>query len=260
MLLKRKRMPQEGELALCTVTKIFHHSVFVVLDEFGKQGMIYISEVSPGRIRNLRDYVVEGKKIVCKILKIDNVKGHIDLSLRRVNEGQKRAKLEQIKQEQKAEKIIENLASELKLNTKKVYFDIFEKINKKYEFLYTCFLDIVSGETDFEKLNIEKKYLEKLTRLVKERIKLPKVNISGNLILKSYKENGVEIIKQAIKKALDKANKETIIKYKGAGKYGLSITAKDYNEAEALVYDVTNAAIDYMIENDSIGRFQRKEK
>ena len=56
-------MPEEGELVLCTITKIFHHSVFANLDEFGKQGMIYISEVAPGRIRNLRDYVVENKNM-----------------------------------------------------------------------------------------------------------------------------------------------------------------------------------------------------
>ncbi len=253
-------MPEEGELVLCTITKIFHHSVFANLDEFGKQGMIYISEVAPGRIRNLRDYVVEGKKVVCKILKIDIYKGHIDLSLRRVNDSQKRKKLEVIKQEQKAEKIIENLASELKLDVKNVYFDIFNKINRKYEFLHIFFLDFVSGEIKFEDFEIDQRYITKLTEFVKQRIKLPIVNISGNLILQSYEPQGAEIIKKAIKLGLDKKNKDTIIKYKGAGKYSLSITARDYNEAETVLYNVTNATINHMIENYSFGKFERKEK
>jgi len=260
MLLKRKRMPLEGELVLCTITKIFHHSVFVILDEFGKQGMIYISEVAPGRIRNLRDYVVEGKKVVCKILKIDLVKGHIDLSLRRVNIGQKKAKLEQIKQEQKAEKIIEAIASEIKVHATKVHEDIFSKISTKYDFLYTCFLDYVAGVIDLKDFNIDARYLDKLTKLVKERVKLPKVNISGDLILTSYKSNGAEIIKQGIKKALEKADKDTIIKYKGAGKYSLSITAENYNEAEARLYDITSIIMNHMEENDSTYNFMRKEK
>ncbi len=74
MLYQRTGYPEEEELLLCTVTKIFPHSVFVKMDEFGRDAMIHISEVSPGRIRNIRDFVVEGKKVVCKVLRIDKEK------------------------------------------------------------------------------------------------------------------------------------------------------------------------------------------
>ncbi len=106
MLLKREGFPEEDELVLCTVTNIFHHGVFVNVEEYGKGGMIHISEVSPGRIRNIRDFVREGKKVVCKVLRVNEEKGYIDLSLRRVNERQRKEKINEIKQEQKAEKII----------------------------------------------------------------------------------------------------------------------------------------------------------
>jgi translation initiation factor 2 alpha subunit (eIF-2alpha) len=72
---------EEGTVVLCTVTKIVGTSVFVKLDDYNKEATIITSEIAPGRIRNLRDYVVPNKKIVCKILRIDN-KGQIDLSLR----------------------------------------------------------------------------------------------------------------------------------------------------------------------------------
>ena len=84
MLLKKEGFPEEDELVMCTVTQVQFHSVFVTLDEYDKGGMIHISEVSPGRIRNIRDFVREGKKIVCKVLRVNEEKGHIDLSLRRV--------------------------------------------------------------------------------------------------------------------------------------------------------------------------------
>src|SRR3990167_9616471 len=90
MLYKKKGMPEVNEVVMCTVKKVLFHSVFVDIEDYGLEGMIHISEVSPGRIRNIRDYVKEGKKIVCKVLKVDEVKGHIDLSLRRVNEAEKR--------------------------------------------------------------------------------------------------------------------------------------------------------------------------
>ena len=108
MFYHREGFPEERELVLCTVTKVQHHSVFVRMDEFGgRSGMIHISEVSPGRIRNIRYFVKEGKIVVCQVLRINKERGYIDLSLRRVNDNQRRKKVDQLKQEQKEEKIIE---------------------------------------------------------------------------------------------------------------------------------------------------------
>src|SRR3989338_2887568 len=102
MLYKRTEPPEEGDIVLCTVKDITHNSIFVVLDEYnGVEGMIHISEISPGRIRNIRDYVKEGKKIVCKILRVNQEKNYLELSLRRVNQMQRIVKNNEYKQEQK---------------------------------------------------------------------------------------------------------------------------------------------------------------
>ena len=122
MFYQRKGFPEVGEALLCTVKKILPNSIFAKLDEFeNKEGMIHISEISPGRIRNIRDYVKEGKKIVCKVLNVNKEKGYIDLSLRRVPLSVKRNKLEERKQEDKAEKILEIVARNLKTDVKEIY-------------------------------------------------------------------------------------------------------------------------------------------
>ena len=72
---------EEGEIVLCTVDKIIGTTVFVKIEGNG-EGTITTSEIAPGRIRNLRDYVSPGRKIVCKVLRVDVNK--ISLSLRRV--------------------------------------------------------------------------------------------------------------------------------------------------------------------------------
>ena len=114
MYFHKEGYPEEDELVLCTVTNVQYNSVFVRLDDYGKSGLVHISEVSPGRIRNLRDFVKVGKVIVCKILRVNRQKGHIDASLRRVNEAQRRRKTEERKAEQKAENILDALAKQLK--------------------------------------------------------------------------------------------------------------------------------------------------
>jgi translation initiation factor 2 subunit 1 len=259
MLYRREGMPEEDELVLCTVTNVHHHSVFAKLDEYDKTGMIHISEVSPGRIRNLRDYVQEGKKVVCKILRIDKVKGHIDLSLRRVNEGQKRKKMDQIKREQKAEKIVENLANKLKKETKSLYEEISSNVFKKYEYLFECFEDVVADKVNLEKLGFDKKLAKELTELIKEKIKPQEVQIKGKLNLTSYASDGVEIIRQALKKAEDAGKENVELKYAGGGAYSIVVKSPDYKTAEKILEKCTEAAIKFIEKNEGIASFDRIE-
>ena len=115
MFYHKSGFPEESELVICTVTRIHHHSVFVSLDYYNKKSaMLHISEISPGRIRNINDFVKEGKVIVCKVLSINPDKGHIDVSLRRVSEPQRIQVMNKVKQEQTAEKIIIFIAKENK--------------------------------------------------------------------------------------------------------------------------------------------------
>jgi translation initiation factor 2 subunit 1 len=257
MLYNKEGFPEEDEIVLCTVTAVHGHSVFAKLDEYGRSGMIHISEVSPGRIRNIRDFVVEGKKVVCKVLRIDKKKGHIDLSLRRVNAGQKKNKTNEIKQEQKAEKIIEGVAKKLDKELKGFYNGIGSKIFEKYEYIHECFNDIVIGKADLEKLGVSKEIADELTAAVKEKIKPPEVEIKGTLKLKSYSPDGIEIIKAALKKAV---STNINVKYNGAGNYGIIVNASNYKEAEKLLKNSMDKVERYMEKKKGIFSFVKEEK
>jgi len=257
MLLKKKGFPEEEELVICTVLNVYHHSVFVKLDEYDKKGLIHISEVSPGRIRNIRDYVVEDKKIVCKVLNINKEKGHIDLSLRRVNESQKRSKLDEIKLEQKAEKIIDILAKELKKDANKLYSDIMSSISKKYLMLSSFFQDIIEKQISISQFDIEKSLANKLLKLVKQRIKPQEVEIGGILSLQSYEANGVKIIKETLRNIENVVKKNGSISYTGAGKYRIKVIAKEYKAAEKLLENAVEKGLEYIKEKKGVGEFVR---
>ncbi len=233
MLLTKKGFPEEDELVLCTVTAIHFHSVFVTLDEYGSRtGMIHISEVAPGRIRNIREFVKEGKKIVCKVLRINKEKGHIDLSLRRVNEAQKRLKLNQIKQEQLAEKIVELIARQNKVDPKKFYSDLYEKLSKKHAYLFDVFEEATKDKTLLEKLGVDKKTSDQLLEAITQRIKPPEVTLRGDFKVICYEGDGVERIKSLFTEITEK---NMSIMYIGAGQYRLSLTSHDVKEAEKAV-------------------------
>ncbi len=233
MLNLKRGMPEEGDIVMCTITKIHYHSVFAKLDEFqAKQGLIHISEVSPGRIRNISDYVQEGKKVVCKVLKVNQQRGHIDLSLRRVSNIQRRNKIEELKQEQKSEKIIEYVAAQNGMKTKELNDIIAPKLLSGYSSLHDAFEDVSFGGMTLEELGVEKKWSDPLTELIKQRINPPVVKISGEIRFISYDPEGVKVTSSVLGEA-DKISEDVSIRYAGGGRYSISVTKNEYKDAEA---------------------------
>ena len=260
MLFKKQGFPEDGELVLCTVTSVQFHSVFVDLDEYGKSGLIHISEISPGRIRNIRDFVKEGKKVVCKVLRINQEKGYIDLSLRRVNESEKRRKINDIKREQNAEKIVELAAAKIGTKTEELYKEISEKIIKDYASLHEFFESASKDESLLESLNIDKKHLKIINETIKQRIKPTEVKIVGKLRITIYAPNGIDIIKESLKKAEEAAKGQISINYLGSGLYRFMVTAPDFKEAEKIVKSATENAISIVTKNAGMAEFIRGSK
>lgn len=257
MLLKKEGYPEEDELVLCTVTAVQFHSVFVKLDEYGKSGLIHISEIAPGRIRNIRDYVVEGKKVVCKVLRVNTEKGHIDLSLRRVNEAQKRTKLNQIKQEQLSERIIEFVAKQNKMDWTKLYNQLAEKLLDKYPAMFEAFEAVATDKLDLSKV-IDAKLAKQFTEVIQQRIKPPEVEIGGEILLSTPAPDGIELIKEALKKV--SAKDGPVIKYKGTGAYSIWVKSEDYKTAEKILKKATDNIQKFAKKNKIDFEFKRIEK
>jgi len=238
MLFTKNGLPEEDEIVICTVKKILHNSIFVSLDEYQKaEGMLHISEIAPGRIRNIRDYVKPNKKIVCKVLRVDTKYNHVDLSLRRVSLSLKQRKTEEYKQELRSEKLIVNLAKQNKISDKDSYEKLIKPLIEKFGSLNLAFTDVLkNGEKNLK--DIEKPLAEILVKMVKEKTKLPEVKIEAVIKLTDYNEDGVNKIKEIFKKSIKLSEEKKYrieYNYISAPKYRLKIKAGDYKEAETIL-------------------------
>src|SRR3989344_7792251 len=230
MLYRRTGFPEQHDLVPCTVPNAQGHTVFAKIEEYNVTGMIHISEVAPGRIRNIREFVKEGKVIVCKVLRINTERGHIDLSLRRVTEMQKRTKTDSIKNEQRAEKIVEQLAHQLKEPIEVLYKLVAEKILPSYAYLHQCFEEVAADNVQLDSLDLSAKITKPLTELIKQRIKAPEVEISGTLTIATYAPEGIDIIRKTLIDLTEQP--ATSVTYLGGGKYKVTVKPQDYKIAE----------------------------
>src|SRR6056297_4279972 len=96
--------PDIGELVVGKIDEIEDFGVFVDLSEYeDKRGLSHVSEVASGWIKNIRDHVNEGQTVVCKVLDVDEDAQQMDLSLKDVNDHQRSEKIQEWKNEQKAD-------------------------------------------------------------------------------------------------------------------------------------------------------------
>ena len=207
--------PEEGDLVLCTVEKVLGTTVFVNLDDYGKTGVVATSEVAAGRIRNIRDYVIVKKKIVCKVLRVDKARGHIDLSLRRVSQKETKEVLERYKNN-KAALTIMNIV--LKDRAK----EISDKIEKEHPDIFVFFASAIENPALLDRF-FEKEDAKNILNLIRERVKEKIFEAKAKLSIHTTSPEGISLIKKAL-------NVDAEIKYLGAPNYTISIKGKDHKE------------------------------
>ncbi len=251
----KEEWPEKGELVVCTVRELKTFGVFVSLEEYdGKEGFIHISEVTTGWVKHLRDYVRPGQKIVCKVLAVDERRGHIDLSLKAVKEGLKRERIKAWKNEKKARKWLSLAVPESESELQ----ELETKLVDAYGSLYDAFQQIYkSGKRALSELGVEEALADKIHKIALANVKPPSVHVTGYVELKCPLPNGVEIIKNALMEAKKVAKNGFECSYIGAPRYRIRITAPDYKKAESLLNEAANAAIELLKRNEGYGKFYR---
>jgi len=189
-------LPADGELVVATVRQVKNFGVVVTLDEYPDvEGFIHIAEVASGWVKYIRDHVREGQKVVCKVLGIDERKKNkvVDLSLKAVNEHQKREKIQQWKSEQKAQKLLEIVAQESGSDYQRALEEYGHDLIADFGSLFKAFEACAIKEETLEEEGYEGEWTERFIRIARENITPPYVIINGLLELTSRDPDGIQL-------------------------------------------------------------------
>ncbi len=242
-------LPEAGELVVGTIVRIMSYGAYAALDEYeGAEGLLHISEISSRWVKNIRDHVRERQKAVLKVLRVDREKRHIDLSLRRVNEREKREKLLAWKRELRGRKLFDMAVEKVGAPSDEAYNQVGRVLEDRFGSLYDGFEHtVLEGDKSLLKAKIPSKWVKTIAEIAEANIRIPVVKVRGTLDVTCPASNGVTVLRNAFGKAVKvrrPENADIKVYVTGAPKYRVEVSASNYKEAEGLLDKVVTTVFD----------------
>lgn len=218
--------PDEGSFVVIEIKDINPHSVYADLEEFpDKEGLVHISEVSRSWVRDIKKHLNEGEKTVALVLDEED-NGTINLSLKRVNDKQKREKMQEWNKERKADKFIEKVADEVGEDFDTVYEDVAFPLQREFGNTFDGFEHAVVEREAIED-TIDEKYVDAVTEVAQENISLKQVSLEGEMEINVPTGDGLNRIKDALS-----VGEGIEVSYISAPKYSITVWGRNMDQAK----------------------------
>ena len=260
--MKYSGWPEPGELVVGRVDEIEDFGVFVDLQEYeDKRGLCHISEVASGWIKNVRDHVGEGQTVVAKVLDVDESAQQIDLSIKDVNDHQRKDKIQEWKNEQKADNWM-LLAFGDDIPDEK-YAAIANEFLAAFGSMYDGFEQAaIHGAEALEDTDLDDDEVDAIVDTARENVSVPYVNVTGYVTLECPTGAGVDVIKESLQAAEGNGEVpeevELDVTYVGSPEYRIQVRAPDYKTAESQLEESAARATAYVGDHGGTGNFHRE--
>ena len=262
--MKYSGWPEPGELVVGDVDEIADFGVFVDLDEYeDKRGLCHISEVASGWIKNVRDHVREGQTVVAKVLEVDESSNQIDLSIKDVNEHQRKETIQDWKNERKADNWMLIALGEDVADDR--YTSVANALLREYDSLYDAFeAAAIRGEEALEDADVDADAAEAIVAAARENVSVPYVDVTGYVDLESTAAAGVDDVREALKAAAGNGEipdgVDLDVAYVGSPEYRITVRAPDYKTAEAQLEAAAERARESIAAAGGTGAFHRERR
>jgi len=210
----------------------------------------------------IKNHIKEKQKVVCKVMHVDMKKDHVDLSLKRVNEHQRRDKIQEWKNSQRSEKLLEMVAKQIGKSVDECYKDFAQDLIKKYGTLYAAFEECAYDPETLKNDGFKGDWLKGFEDVAKNSISIPFVDIKGYLNITSWLPDGIKHIRNVLSEA-EKSEYEDVdiqVKYIGAPEYMITIKAPDYKIAEDEMKKTVEKIKDSLKKHNGECEFHRKQE
>jgi translation initiation factor 2 subunit 1 len=262
--MKYSGWPDPGDLVVGKVDEIEDFGVFVDLLEYqDRRGLVHVSEVASGWIKNIRDHVGIDETVVCKVLDVDRDSQQIDLSIKDVNDHQRSDKIQEWKNEQKADKWMELAFGEDVSDEQ--FAAVANELLASFGSLYDGFeAAAIHGPEALDDTDLTDEEIEAVVDTARENVSVPYVDVTGYVDLRSSNPDGVEDVRGALEAAGGNGDVsdevELDVTYVGAPEYRIEVRAPNYKLAESSLEEAADRARTSIESADGTADFHRERR
>ncbi|MEA2069719.1 MAG: translation initiation factor IF-2 subunit alpha [Asgard group archaeon] len=256
--------PQQNELVIATVDYIAGHGFYAELNEYtNKRGYVHISEISRTWVKNIRNHVRDGQRIVAKVLRVDPQKNQIDLSIKRVPEQMRKLKILEAKRAQTANTLFKMIMDKVPKKKHNQALDIRQLLRLNFGTLYEGLEFAARSEVeDIIDLDIDKDWAEAIQKIASDNIKQQTVEIKGTMEISIPGGNGVKNLKKALiagKEQVAEENTNIDIYTEGSPHYAIEVESLDYKTAEKALENAIERVKDNVNKSKGTITFKRTD-
>ncbi|OZJ02566.1 hypothetical protein BZG36_04339 [Bifiguratus adelaidae] len=225
--------PKPDDLVVVNVRQIEDMGAYVKLLEYNdREGMILLSELSRRRIRSVQKLIRVGRNEVVVVLRVDEEKGYIDLSKRRVSPEEVTKCEDRYNKSKAVHSILRHVAEKHDIPLIELYQKFGWPLYRKYGHAYDAFkMAIADPEPVLEGLDMPANIRDELLSNIVRRMKPQPVKIRAHIDLRCTGSDGVEAIKKALQagEACGTADVPLKITYLAAPLYVITADALEKN-------------------------------
>lgn len=201
------KFPEEGEFVMGEVIRVDQLTgAYVALLEYNNtEALIMSSEFTRKRTRSVHRLMKVGKKEVLMVTTVDEDRGFIDLSRKRVNPEDVKACEERYNSALKVHNIMRQTAAWLEEDLQSLYERLGWPLGKKFGTIYEAFMISLSEpETVFSAVEMDDKTKELLQQNISKRMKPMTCKVCADFEISWYTFEGIDAVKRALKESQDK--------------------------------------------------------
>ena len=208
--------PEIESLVMVNVRNIADMGAYVSLLEYNNiEGMILLSELSRRRIRSIHKLIRVGRNEVVMVLRVDQEKGYIDLSKRRVSPEDVAACEDKFNKAKAVHGVLRHLADRKGLYLEELYQKIGWPLYKKFGHAYDAFKLVLADETDpFADLDVPDSIKDELKAYIRRRLAPQPIKIRADIEVSCFTYEGIDAIREALFAGMNIGGEKTPIKIK----------------------------------------------
>ena len=211
--------PEIDDVVMVQVTSIAEMGAYVRLLEYNNsEGMILLSEVSRRRIRSINKLIRVGRQEVCMVLRVDQEKGYIDLSKRRVSPEDVAKCEERFQRSRSVHSIIRHVSEVTHMDMEALYKVSAWPLYAKFGHAYTAFCACISDPDSIFNASNTPELTDELRGLLLEniakRMTPTAIKCRADIEVTCFNYEGINAIKGALMKGISLGTDDMPLKIK----------------------------------------------